>query len=389
MEHDFGKRSGEDGKGNGLGLRRKLFLRNAKDNWVEAKRQEHCKRPDRRGLGLEHFVNLETKALAGDFVGKMRLNLHVHGRLFECRLDAKVVAPGETCHAENAQRVVAKGLFGIAGCADNAVFQVADARAAKVLDRIVVDVVEERIDRQIAAVGVLPWGPNLDGRDAAVLGILLGAQVVHVNLLPVQLEGCNLEVLRLLGGAVDHANRVDVLALGLEMAIDVLRKVDAHHVVEGKVNVVRVGAAQLVADPAASNAHSSAEIEAGNGLAARLKDGLLNRRQLDAPRGNGIGDPHRGRPGVDAGGCAVVSGCSGHVSPQRQRQRRSLLQTPPGCALPQMPKTARARDAVCARCKQPQRWLQPQKCTAAAPPPVAAPSQCLLHCCVEREPQVI
>lgn len=161
------------------------------------------------------------------------------------------------------KRVVEKGSPRGEGGADDATLNVIDALAGPVLNDAGIHVVEEGIDGEVTAHGILLRRAQLNVGDPRVVGVRLGPQVHQVHPQPHHLHACRLQVLGLLRIALDDPDRMLALPrLRLQPLVEELSKRGAEHGVHRNVNVhLWHGAAdELIAHPSTGNTQCGVQL---------------------------------------------------------------------------------------------------------------------------------
>ena len=228
--------------------------RHVQDGQSEAKPAQSPERTHRVGP-MQHAVHLAAHPLPGHLGTQRRVDLGGGGRLLEVRRQAEPQPSGQPHRPQRPQRVIQQRLHRGQRRACDARTQVLQAGAPQmVLHTAGVQVVEQRVERQISPPGVLLRAAEGDGvRDAAALRVRLGAQVHQVQPGAVHTQRRRLQVLALLRVRLDDAHAAGGRAGGGQVLVDTLRKLAARHRVQGDVNVVRLPPQQLVPHPAASH----------------------------------------------------------------------------------------------------------------------------------------
>mmetsp|Transcript_38950 Transcript_38950/g.121696 ORF Transcript_38950/g.121696 Transcript_38950/m.121696 type:complete len:363 (+) Transcript_38950:581-1669(+) len=253
-------------------------LRGEEDGTQEAHLPHEAQRlRGARALRPHHLVDLDAEALPAH----LALEQLVHGAIADRGEDAFVQAEAqarpEAQGPQHPQRVVPEGLARGERRPQDAPREVREAAAREVLHAARVDVVEEGVAREVAALRVLQGRPDGDRRDPAVLGVGLRPQVVHVQGDAVQAEaGCG-EVFALVRVRLHDSHVGDHVPRGVLRHVlhDLQRELLARHVVDDDVDVVRGLPEQLVADPASGGAEGGAQAEVADGVEQSAKDLLL------------------------------------------------------------------------------------------------------------------
>jgi hypothetical protein len=149
---------------------------------------------------------------------------------------------------------------------DDAVLEVTQASLCKVLDLAFVDVVKQRIDRQVSSLRILQWCANSLinvpietsaqlwhvrapcaivsqyhlARNTRAFGVGLAAKIEKVDPDSKHLCCGSLEMLALIGVALNDTDAVVFQAFELEVLVDPLSKVLAKTVVQRDVDIIRL-----------------------------------------------------------------------------------------------------------------------------------------------------
>eukprot|EP00282_Hemiselmis_andersenii_P021248 CAMPEP_0172034856 /NCGR_PEP_ID=MMETSP1041-20130122/21248_1 /TAXON_ID=464988 /ORGANISM="Hemiselmis andersenii, Strain CCMP439" /LENGTH=467 /DNA_ID=CAMNT_0012691835 /DNA_START=615 /DNA_END=2017 /DNA_ORIENTATION=- len=157
--------------------------------------------------------------------------------LFQVARHLETEARAEPDSPKCSQRVIRQRPEGGEGGPDEARLHITHAQAREVLHTLCVYVVEESIDGKVPTLRVLEWRPYAHHGYPRV-GIFLSAEVDKVKLKAHYACCCCLEVLGLVGVALDDPDRPHLVLAprGFEVLLEVVSKVPPHLVIDSDVN---------------------------------------------------------------------------------------------------------------------------------------------------------
>lgn len=117
-------------------------------------------------------------------------------------------------------------------------------------------VVKQSIDGQVATFCILLWCAKFDSRNARAFAVRIGPQIDKINIHAVHCQARSLQMLALVRVCLDLVYGLDLVCGVSTTRLQVLSKLEAHHIVRGDVNVMALDSHQTVAYPTAGNPQS-------------------------------------------------------------------------------------------------------------------------------------
>jgi hypothetical protein len=232
---------------------------------------------------VQHAIKLDTNALRRNLAAERFLHLRVITGVQKLGVKSKSETTREADGAQSAERVIEKGLAGRERGANDAVAEILHPELGEIFDRAGVEVVEERVDGEVTAEGVLGGSAEASEGNAGVLSVLFSAEVDEVDADAMEAHGGSLEVLALLRVGSNDADFGRGLVTGLmsvalfEMMSHLLSERLAAHAVNGEVDIggVAVKTEQLVAHPPTGSAQGHGQLALAYDVKKGAKYSLL------------------------------------------------------------------------------------------------------------------